>query len=70
MTEVAKGLEYLNSKGIVHRDIKPANIVLSRKSGKIIPKLCDFGISKLIKQGDVTWTVLGTEAYMAPEIKK
>ncbi len=31
-------------------------------------KLADFGFSKLMKQNESLKTVLGTEAYMAPEI--
>ena len=53
--------------GIVHRDIKPANILLT-DSGDA--KLTDFGISRAT--GDVTVTatgeMLGTPAYVAPEI--
>ena len=53
--------------GIVHRDIKPANILMTKNGDA---KLTDFGISRAT--GDVTVTatgeMLGTPAYVAPEI--
>jgi serine/threonine-protein kinase len=37
-----------HEQGVLHRDIKPENIVLSRSpSGSTVPKLIDFGISKV-----------------------
>jgi serine/threonine protein kinase len=62
--------------GIVHRDLKPSNIFLCRVEGRSedVPKVLDFGISKLTYNGyDVspvtttTRTVIGTPQYMAPE---
>ena len=32
--------------GLVHRDISPHNILLTRRSGKFVPKISDFGLSK------------------------
>jgi eukaryotic-like serine/threonine-protein kinase len=65
--EVAKGLEYAHSKGIIHRDIKPGNVLISMK-GEI--KLTDFGIAfKASREDDITktGTLLGTPSYMSPE---
>ena len=56
-------LDYLGKNSIVHRDIKPANLLLNNL-GYI--KMTDFGTAKIIK--DYTFTVLGTPAFMAPEI--
>ncbi len=44
--EVAKGMEYIHSKGIVHGDLKPGNVLL--KTHKIdrrgyVAKVSDFG---------------------------
>jgi serine/threonine protein kinase/tetratricopeptide (TPR) repeat protein len=59
-------------KDIIHRDIKPENIFLvSSAEGDTVPKLIDFGISKM-DTGNVPLTqpgvVLGTPLYMSPEL--
>ena len=64
--EVASGLKYAHSQGLIHRDIKPANIMLSR-DGRVV--ITDFGIAKTY--GDMSITVtgqtIGSPAYMSPE---
>lgn len=65
--QIAKGLGYAHSKGIIHRDIKPANILLDDNNNAY---LTDFGLAKVIDsdehltRGD---SVVGTLAYMSPE---
>ncbi len=65
LEQVAEGLDYAHSMGIVHRDVKPANILV-REDGKA--KITDFGIAKICSQ-NVTQTgaALGTPDYMSPE---
>jgi serine/threonine-protein kinase len=58
--------------GIVHRDLKPSNLFLAkRRDGREVVKVLDFGISKLVTEGegDTTQagTMLGSPKYMAPE---
>src|SRR5690606_21552283 len=61
---LADALAAAHAEKIVHRDIKPANIMLL--SGDR-PKLCDFGIARVLAPGDKATAQVGTAAYMAPE---
>ncbi|MBI3791225.1 MAG: serine/threonine protein kinase [Gemmatimonadetes bacterium] len=68
VAEIADGLAYAHSKGLIHRDLKPANILLSQ--GHAL--LADFGVARVLDTtgGDVltdSGLALGTAAYMSPE---
>jgi serine/threonine protein kinase/WD40 repeat protein len=64
---VGRALAYSHSHGILHRDLKPGNILLTAEG---VPKIADFGLSKLMDRVDGTTqvgAVIGTPEYMAPE---
>ena len=63
--QIIEGLRYCHSKNILHRDIKLDNILLNSE-GDI--KICDFGVSKLVKNGEIMTEQCGTPAYIAPEV--
>lgn len=79
MRQVSHGLSLAHRLGIIHRDLKPANVFLARDDeGRVVVKLCDFGIAKLQGQALIdlaetgtlpteTGVVFGTPRYMAPE---
>lgn len=48
--QVAVGLEYAHSLGLIHRDIKPSNIMLSRSSSTNIVKILDLGLARILSQ--------------------
>jgi serine/threonine protein kinase len=64
---LADAIDYLHEQGIIHRDIKPANILLD---GGDRVKVTDLGIASAAQATGITTsgTVLGTPAYMAPEL--
>ncbi|KAG2377950.1 hypothetical protein C9374_008572 [Naegleria lovaniensis] len=67
------GIGYCHKMNVVHRDIKPHNILLHapHENGRIMVKLCDFGLSSLVKDKTETLkTFCGSPIYAAPEINR
>ncbi len=73
---IMEALEAAHQFGVLHRDVKPANIFLSQQGGHVMPKLIDFGLSKILDAEESASPTapttgagvpIGTPHYMSPE---
>jgi tRNA A-37 threonylcarbamoyl transferase component Bud32 len=62
--EVANGLGFAHSKGIIHADLKPSNILFDANDAA---KICDFGIARSPQEDADTPQLYATAMYVAPE---
>jgi len=60
---ICEGLKFAHTQKIIHRDLKPQNILL--KNG--IPKISDWGLSRIISETTTTTAMSFTSHYAAPE---
>jgi serine/threonine protein kinase len=68
LQQVGSALDFAHKKGLLHRDVKPSNIICSPEGEYV---LTDFGLQKAMAASNLTshtGAVLGTPAYIAPEI--
>lgn len=65
MEQILQGLAAAHRSGILHRDIKPENVFLA-DDGRI--KLGDFGLARTVDNSTQTGALIGTVAYIAPEL--
>jgi eukaryotic-like serine/threonine-protein kinase len=67
LEQVCGALEEAHGLQLIHRDIKPPNIILCVRGGMPdVVKVVDFGLVKVI--GGEAGPILGTPAYVAPEV--
>ena len=63
--QVAVGMSFLHSNGIVHRDLKTMNILLDDSN---VAKIADFGLAGIMKDNKELIGGVGTPHYTAPEV--
>lgn len=64
---VLDALGTAHRRGLVHRDVKPENVMMTPDG---VVKVADFGLARAVSEATAatTGTVLGTVAYLAPEL--
>jgi serine/threonine protein kinase/ABC-type amino acid transport substrate-binding protein len=69
MKQIGEALDYTHARDLVHRDVKPGNILFDEHGNAA---LSDLGFAKALSgQGSASLSsggMLGTPAYMAPEV--
>lgn len=78
LRETLEALEAAHSRGVIHRDVTPGNVLLECRPEELLAdsgldprvRLVDFGIAGLVDRSAISEKsrVLGTAAYVAPEV--
>lgn len=66
--QTLNGLRFLHGQGVIHRDLKSSNIFLCEGRRRI--RIGDFGISKVLESTEFAVSLVGTPAYMSPELMR
>lgn len=66
---ILEGIAHLHQQKVIHRDLKPHNILVERVNQEWVPKIADFGLSRLaVNDHSISNSSIGISiAYAAPE---
>ena len=63
--QITLGIGHLHEKDFIYRDLKLENVLMD-ENGNVC--LTDFGMAKIIRDGELAQTFCGTPEYLAPEV--
>ncbi|XP_055476501.1 serine/threonine-protein kinase Nek8 isoform X3 [Psammomys obesus] len=64
--QILLALHHVHTHLILHRDLKTQNILLDKH--RMLVKIGDFGISKILSSKSKAYTVVGSPCYISPEL--
>jgi len=65
LVQTCSAIAHCHGRGVIHRDIKPENLLLDAHYDI---KVTDFGLSAIVKPGQLLKVACGTPSYSAPEV--
>ena len=71
--QILRGVAAAHDLGLVHRDLKPSNVLIAIVGDRLVPKIADFGLARVLdheprsQPGVVTRLGAGTRRYQPPE---
>ena len=73
LSDIAEGLQYLHSNGLVHGDIKPHNVLVAGSEEELLFKITDYACYKYktanqFSSRSTSLKQLMTPGYLAPEL--
>ena len=63
--QILSAVEHCHLNLITHRDVKPENLIVDKGNNL---KLCDFGLSNFLRDGEFLKTSCGSPNYASPEV--
>eukprot|EP01084_Bolivina_argentea_P287241 492844_1 len=64
--QICRAISYCHHRNICHRDLKPQNLLFDPETHMV--KLCDFGLSKRLKDNEPSVSYICSRFYRAPEL--
>ena len=70
--QILYGVQHMHRKAMVHLDLKPENILClgGEKPGYEEIKLIDFGMTRVVVDGEEESAICGTPEFVAPEVSR